>query len=302
VCRLDAKRFAGHLLERAGVARGRPEFELGIAARPDVQQVIVAAIVELETGHDLRMTAVETLRETEDGPERPDCPPRFPFESSETFVPTLRCGLTMVPRDEADHFGLVRFEPAQLAVANQVVRMFVMPLVTDVDADIVQDGRVLEQLPLVIGQSVLGTRLVEQGDGEPGDVLRVFRPEVAPFGELEDAPPPDVRIPIGLRDFFPVPRDKVQDQSFAQREIAQRDVLCSEPAQDLVDENHAGNREVGAPGFETGHTQPLLEIERRQFLSQPSDLLRRQAAVSERAALRTAVGRHGHGAEAEYRA
>jgi len=29
------------------VARGRPEFELGIAARPDLQQVVVAAIVEL---------------------------------------------------------------------------------------------------------------------------------------------------------------------------------------------------------------------------------------------------------------
>src|SRR5262245_22169926 len=70
VCRFDTKRFAGHLLEGARVARGRPEFELGIAARPDVQQIVVAAIVELETDHDLRMTAVEALGEAENGAER----------------------------------------------------------------------------------------------------------------------------------------------------------------------------------------------------------------------------------------
>ena len=302
MCCLDAKRFAGHPLERARVARGRPEFEFGIAARPDVQQVIVSAIVELETGHDLRMTAVETLCEAENGAESTHGPPRFPFESFEPFVPALRCGLTMVSRDKADHFGFVRLEPAQLAVANQVVRMFVMPLVADVDADIVQDGRVLEQLSLVIRHSVHRTRLVEQGDGQARDVLRVFRPEVAPLGKLEDTPPPHVRIPVGLRDLFPVARDEIEYQSFAQREIAQRDVLCSEPAQDLVNENHAGNREVGAPGFETGHTQPLLEIERREFLSQSSNLLRRQTAVSERAALSTALGRDGDGAQTEYRA
>jgi hypothetical protein len=276
VCRLDAKRFAGHLLERARVARGRPEFELRIAARPDVQQMVVAAIVEFETGHDLRMTAVEALREAENGAERAHRPARFPLESFETFVPALRRGLTMVSRDQANHFGFVRLEPAQLAVANQIVRMFVMPLVADVDTDIVQDPGVLEQLSLAIRQPVHRARLVEQGDGQTGDVLRVFRPEVAPLGELEDAPPPYVRIPIGLRD-----------------------LLCSEPAQDLVDENHAGNREVGAPGFETGHSQPLLEVERREFFSQPSNLLRRDAAVSERAALRTPVGRHHHGAQAE---
>jgi hypothetical protein len=37
-------------------------------------------------------------------------------------------------------------------------------------------------------------------------------------------------------------------------------------AEDLVEQNRAGDREVGAPRLEPGHAQPLLEIERRQLL------------------------------------
>jgi len=188
------------------------------------------------------MTAVEALREAENGAERAHRPPRFALESSETLVPAFRCGLTMVPRYEADHFGFVRLESAQLAVPNQVVRVFVVALVADVDADVVQGGRVLEQLPLVIRESMDRARLVEQRDGQAGDMLCMFRREIAPLGELEDASSPHVRVPVGLRDLLPVARDEVEHQSFAQRKIAQRDVLCSKPAQDLVDEDRAGNR------------------------------------------------------------
>ena len=128
----------------------------------------------------------------------------------------------------------------------------------------------------------------------------MFRREIAPLGELEDASSPHVRVPVGLRDLLPVARDEVEHQSFAQRKIAQRDVLCSKPAQDLVDEDRAGNCEVGASGFETGNTQALLESQRCEFFSQPSNLLGREPAVSERDALTTAIGRHGHGTQAEY--
>jgi len=122
----------------------------------------------------------------------------------------------MVPRDEADHFGFVRLEPAQLAVANQVVRVFVVSLVADVDPDVVQDGRVLEQLPLAIRESMDRARLIEQRDGQAGDMLCVFRPEVAPLREFEDASSPHVWVPVGLRDLLPVARDEVEHQPFAQ--------------------------------------------------------------------------------------
>ena len=56
---------------------------------------------------------------------------------------------------------------------------------------------------------------------EPRDLLRVFRPVVAALGELEHAAPAHVGIAIGLRDLLPVPRDVVEHEALAQREVAQ---------------------------------------------------------------------------------
>jgi hypothetical protein len=42
---LHAERFSDHLLKRFGVTERRPEFELRIAARPDLQECVLTAIV-----------------------------------------------------------------------------------------------------------------------------------------------------------------------------------------------------------------------------------------------------------------
>src|SRR5439155_13653155 len=117
-------------------------------------------------------------------------------------------------------------------------------------ADVVEDRRVLEPLALAIRQAVNRARLIEQHDREPRDVLRMLRKVVAALGELEDAAPPDVGIPIGLRDLLAMARDVVEHEPFTQREIAQRDFFGAEPPQNLVEQNRAGNREVGAPRLE----------------------------------------------------
>ena len=70
----------------------------------------------------------------------------------------------------------------------------------------------------------IAARLIEQRDREPRDLLRVLGPVVAALGELEDAAAADVGIAIGLRDLLAVPRDVVEHQPFAQRQIAQRDL------------------------------------------------------------------------------
>ena len=77
----------------------------------------------------------------------------------------------MIARDERDCFDFVGLEAAQIAVLDEVVRMFVMPRVTDVDADVVQDRGVLEPLALAIGQAVNCAGLVEEDGGQPSDVL-----------------------------------------------------------------------------------------------------------------------------------
>jgi len=171
VADLDAKRLARQPFERGRVARGRPQLELGIARRPQLQEIVVAAVVQLEPRDRLRVTAVEALRQPQDRGKRADGAPAPPLQIGEAIVLPLRRGLTMIPRDEGDGLDLVRLETPEIAVLHQVVRVLVVPLVADVDADVVQDRRVLEPVALAIREAVDGARLVEERYGEARDLL-----------------------------------------------------------------------------------------------------------------------------------
>src|SRR5204863_6312625 len=65
----DAERLAYQTLERRRVSRGRPVLELGVHRRPDLQQRIVAPIVDVEARDRLRVAAIQAFRETKDGRE-----------------------------------------------------------------------------------------------------------------------------------------------------------------------------------------------------------------------------------------
>ena len=136
-----------------------------------MQQIVVAAIVQLEPRDGLRMAAVEALGEPQDRGQRADRPARAAPHVSEPVVTPLGRRLAVVARHERDRFDLVGFEAAQVAVLDQVMRVFVMLLVADMDADVVQDCRVLEVFTLAIGEPVNGARLVEQRDCQPRDLL-----------------------------------------------------------------------------------------------------------------------------------
>jgi hypothetical protein len=60
----EPERLAGQAFERRGVPRGGPELQLGVARRPQLQQVVVAAVVNLEARDALRVAAIEAFRET----------------------------------------------------------------------------------------------------------------------------------------------------------------------------------------------------------------------------------------------
>src|SRR5881275_1687134 len=53
----DAKRLARETLERRPVAQRGPQFQLRVARRPHLQQVVVAAVVQHEAGDRLRVAA-----------------------------------------------------------------------------------------------------------------------------------------------------------------------------------------------------------------------------------------------------
>ena len=62
-------------LERGGVAAGGPQLELGVACRPQLQQGVVAAIVQLDAGDRLRVAAIEAFGEPQNRGERADHAP-----------------------------------------------------------------------------------------------------------------------------------------------------------------------------------------------------------------------------------
>ena len=173
----------------------------------------------------------------------------------------------MVARDERHHLDFVRLEAAQVAVLDQVIGMPMVARIADVRAEVVHQRRILEPLALAIGQPVNGARLVEQRERQPRDVLRVHREVVAALGQLDGAAAPHVGNAIDLRDLSLVAPHVVEDEPFAEREIAQRQLVGAEPPKDRVEQDRAGDDEVGAPRIEAGHRQPTFEVASRRLPS-----------------------------------
>ena len=121
------------------MARRGPELELRIAVCADLKEVVVSAIVQLDAVDDLRVAAVEALREAENGGERADGPPRASPQLAEALMRSLRCGLPMIACDKGDRLDLFRLEAAQLTILDQVVRMLVVTIVSAVDANVMED-------------------------------------------------------------------------------------------------------------------------------------------------------------------
>src|SRR6266487_405019 len=127
----NAQRFAHHPFERRRVPRGRPEFEFDVSRRAQLQQVVVAPIVELQPRDRLSVAAIQALRQAKDGRQRAHGAPRAAPQVAEAVVAPLRRRLAMIARDECNRLDFVRFEAAQVAILDQIVRVLVMPLVTD---------------------------------------------------------------------------------------------------------------------------------------------------------------------------
>ena len=199
------------------MTRGCPELELRIARRPQLEQDVVAAIVQLDADDGLRMTAVEVFGEAHHRRQRPHDAAPLAFEIAEALVPPVRRRAAVVAGDQRDDFDLLGLEAAQVAIANQIVRVLVVPLVADVHADVVKQRPVPQPLALAVGEPVRAARAIEQRVGQPRDLMRVFRPVVAPLAELDDAALADIGIPIRLCDLLAMTRDVVEHEAFAER-------------------------------------------------------------------------------------
>jgi hypothetical protein len=115
--------------------------------------------------------------------------------------------------------------------------MAMMPVVADMDADVVQQRRIFEPLALAIVEAVHAPGLIEDAQREPRHLLRVFGPVAAPLAEFDDAAAADVGVALDLTDSGAVPPHVIEDEPFAQREIAQRQIVRPEAAQNRIEEH-----------------------------------------------------------------
>jgi hypothetical protein len=226
------------------------------------------------------MAAIEAFRQTHNRGERPHDAAVAPPQLAEALVRALRGGLPVIACDERDDLDFLRIESAEVAVLDQVVRVFVVQLVADEGAGVVQNRRVFQPLALAIRQAVNRARLIEELRRQPRHLLRVLRPVMAALGELVHAAPADVRKAIGLRDLFAVTRDVIEHDALAQGQIAERDVVGAKTPQQLVEQHDAGDRKIRAPRLQARHAQPIVEIERDQVLANAPDLFRGRPPVA----------------------
>ena len=78
---------------------------------------------------------------------------------------------------------------------------------------------------------------------------------------------------------------------FAQREIAERELVGAEPADDGVEEHRAGDREIGAARIHAGRGQALFDVRFDQVLAQTMQRLGADAAVAQVLGRLAVVGR-----------
>src|SRR3954471_21978273 len=72
----DPERLSCESFEWGGVPRGGPELQLRVAGRAQLQQIVVAAVVELEPVDRLRVAAVEAFGQPQNRGQRPHRAPR----------------------------------------------------------------------------------------------------------------------------------------------------------------------------------------------------------------------------------
>jgi hypothetical protein len=148
-----------------------PQLEFRVSGGLHHQQRFVLVILQCEPRDDLRVAAVERLREPQHGSEGADDATPLLRQVGVSFVAAHRHRAPVVAGNQGNGLHVGRLEPSQVAIANEVVRVLVMPFVADVHADVVEQRRILEPLALAVGQRVNAARFVEQRERKLGDAV-----------------------------------------------------------------------------------------------------------------------------------
>jgi hypothetical protein len=257
----------------------RPQFELRVTGCAKLHQILFTTIVQLDAANHLGVAAVQRLGKAKDRRERTDALPPLGTERAVLRVAFRWRRLAVITGDKRDDLGLLRFEAAQISILDQVIRMFVMSRVTNVRPDIVEQRGELEPFPLPIGEPMDAPCLVEHRKAQPRDLIGMLGPVAAAFRQLDHAAPPDVGVLAGLRDVLTIALNIFEDEPFAKREVAQRNLAGIDVPQNRVEQHAAGDDEVGAARVEPGKLHALGNASAGQFLPQAMDLFGGDAKI-----------------------
>lgn len=256
------------MLERCDVTMSGPQFEFRIAVGTQPGEVIVAAGKKINPRERLRVAAIEPFGQPHDRRKDSDSGTQCAVQIAVPLVGLLGSRLPMVSGDQADDLDLLRIEAPQISIFDQIVRVTMMAIVTDVYADVVEQRPVFQPLPLALRKTVHTAGLIEDAESQPRDLLRMLRPITATLPEFDHTPPPHVRVALDLSDAGAVPVDIVEHEPFAEREIAEGQVFRSEAAQNRVEQHRTGDVQVRTARIESIHLQPFLDVGFDQTLSQ----------------------------------
>ena len=158
--------------------------------------------------------------------------------------------LAVVPGDQCDQLDLtVREAAEQVAVADDVVAVPVVPGVGQEEADVAQQGRRFEVLPGIVAEPVQLRGPVEEVEGKGGDVLGMLAVLVHELGELHDAAAPDVGEVVQGSAVAALPG--VEQHALAQGVVGERHRFETELLEDLLENQGAGEDDVGTPGIQS---------------------------------------------------
>ena len=144
-----------------------------------------------------------------------------------------------------------------------------------------QEPGILQPLALAVAQAVNALGEVEHGQRQGGDLARVLGLPTAALGQLDHRAAADVGVAVDAGDVLAVAVDVVEQHALAQGEIAQRDLLGAEPAQEGVEQDRARHHQVRAPRILAGQVHALCEVHVHGGFAQPPQALRRHAQVAD---------------------
>lgn len=289
------------LLQRGDMAVSGPQLQLRIAIGAQPREVIVAARKQVDSAQRLRMTSVESFSQSNDCGQHANRLSKRAVQIAVALVRLLWGRLAMIAGHQRNHLDLPWIEPAQISILDQVIRMSVMPIVADVDTDVVEQRGILEPFTLLIAKPMHATCLIEDAERQARDLLRVLRPVAASFAELNDAAAAHVRIALHFANARAVAMDVIEDQPFAEREIAQRQVVGAQAAKDRIEQDRAGYAEVGPSRIQARHAKAFLDVGSHQAFPQPPKSLGGHPLISEVLGWHAFLFRERHRSEAENR-